>query len=296
MLNDTCTHCGESSTTKYCSSKCKSAARYVELKKDPEKYEARLAAIRETAKRRRQRLRAKEPKRLTCKCGTEFEQGHSRQVYCSPDCRQPSHPKMLETCDACGKQCLKDRRPERRYLGVYCSLLCRDYKTYGTPTTCRIPKDHWARWFGTTSTWIAPLIRNTGECGWCGSDNNRAMSASFCSYACKSRAKRARRRAAEHNAPGEYTFTQVMRQYLKQGGVCAYCKTQCVGLPDPEHVIPLSRGGRNDMSNIVAACRPCNADKRDLLLDEWNEDRKRRGLRPVRTNLENLSEFFHLAA
>lgn len=86
-----------------------------------------------------------------------------------------------------------------------------------------------------------------------------------------------------------------MRQYARQGHTCAYCRMPCSGLPDPEHVTPLSRGGRNDMSNIVAACRACNGDKRDLTLSEWEEDRASRGLPPVDTTLA-APAFYHLAA
>jgi 5-methylcytosine-specific restriction endonuclease McrA len=75
---------------------------------------------------------------------------------------------------------------------------------------------------------------------------------------------------------------------------CAYCHQPCDGLPDPEHVIPISRGGDNSMSNIVAACRQCNADKRDLTPKEWAADRQRRGLEPVDTSLAGHA-FKHLA-
>lgn len=80
-----------------------------------------------------------------------------------------------------------------------------------------------------------------------------------------------------------------------------YCDAACrkdehakiAGLPDPEHVIPLSRGGSNSMANIVAACRACNGDKRDLTPDEWALDRMRRGLLPVDTSLSGPA-FSHL--
>lgn len=84
-----------------------------------------------------------------------------------------------------------------------------------------------------------------------------------------------------------------MRIYLKQGKVCAYCEQPVVGLPDPEHVLPLSRGGRNDTTNLVAACRACNTDKNDLTLTEWAADRERRGLPPVRTDLPRAT-YSHL--
>lgn len=47
------------------------------------------------------------------------------------------------------------------------------------------------------------------------------------------------------------------------------------------------------MSNIVAACRMCNADKCDLTLEEWTLDRKRRGLPDVDVKLEGPA-FRHL--
>lgn len=36
-----------------------------------------------------------------------------------------------------------------------------------------------------------------------------------------------------------------------------------------EHVIPVSRGGSNDLENLVWACRPCNRLKRTMTGDEF---------------------------
>ena len=41
---------------------------------------------------------------------------------------------------------------------------------------------------------------------------------------------------------------------------CAYCGQKGEGLT-PDHVIPLSRGGDNALSNIVPSCSPCNLHK-----------------------------------
>lgn len=227
-------------------------------------------------------------------CGTVFTPTHSRNIYCGPACRKDEHPKVEKRCDCCGATCLKERRSQR-YESTYCSQLCRDYGVYGAPPACTLPTDHWARWYGRTSKWVAPVVRNTGECQWCGAPNSRDQSAAYCSWSCKQKAKRQRRRATEFGAPGEYTWTQVMTQYRRQGYVCAYCRQKIKGLPEPEHVVPLSRGGRNDMTNIVAACKQCNSDKRDLMLSEWNVDRQRRGLTAVKTNLHG-PEFIRLTA
>jgi hypothetical protein len=55
----------------------------------------------------------------------------------------------------------------------------------------------------------------------------------------------------------------------KSGGVCPYCGVklqfeyeygQRVAF---DHIIPISRGGADDISNLIACCFPCNASKHD---------------------------------
>lgn len=41
---------------------------------------------------------------------------------------------------------------------------------------------------------------------------------------------------------------------------CVYCRRRQTGLTI-DHVIPVSRGGRNDFENCVACCKPCNMRK-----------------------------------
>lgn len=56
----------------------------------------------------------------------------------------------------------------------------------------------------------------------------------------------------------------------RDGELCAYCKVPTVVDPLPteryrertlDHVVPLSRGGRDDLGNVVVACRSCNSRK-----------------------------------
>src|SRR5690242_7243656 len=49
---------------------------------------------------------------------------------------------------------------------------------------------------------------------------------------------------------------------------CAYCRKPC--RPTRDHVVPLARGGRDEPSNVVPACKRCNCSKRDRLLSEWH--------------------------
>lgn len=44
------------------------------------------------------------------------------------------------------------------------------------------------------------------------------------------------------------------------GNACAYCQTSDRKL-EMDHVVALSRGGQHVASNIVPACKPCNARK-----------------------------------
>jgi 5-methylcytosine-specific restriction endonuclease McrA len=54
----------------------------------------------------------------------------------------------------------------------------------------------------------------------------------------------------------------------RHGRRCAYCNTK-KGKMTMDHVLPLSRGGRHCVSNVVPACGQCNKVKADMTLMEW---------------------------
>lgn len=49
---------------------------------------------------------------------------------------------------------------------------------------------------------------------------------------------------------------------------CAYCGAAGVPL-EIDHVVPISRGGRHAIGNVVPACVPCNRSKFNHFLSEW---------------------------
>lgn len=49
---------------------------------------------------------------------------------------------------------------------------------------------------------------------------------------------------------------------------CAYCGS-VVDHPHCDHVVPLSRGGKSILENLVTACPTCNCSKGGKTLDEW---------------------------
>lgn len=52
---------------------------------------------------------------------------------------------------------------------------------------------------------------------------------------------------------------------------CSYCSRESSDLHQ-DHVVPRSRGGPDNASNIVMACQPCNSSKTDMLASEWLGD------------------------
>jgi 5-methylcytosine-specific restriction endonuclease McrA len=71
----------------------------------------------------------------------------------------------------------------------------------------------------------------------------------------------ARRRAQKRGSVGHYTAEQIQGLLMAQKCRCANC---CVSIRDSyhiDHVVPLARGGSNDIRNIQLLCRPCNLRK-----------------------------------
>ena len=77
-----------------------------------------------------------------------------------------------------------------------------------------------------------------------------------------------RRGAREHDAGGFFTWSEFMRIARKFNYCCAYCGEKPDRL-DPDHVVPLSRGGSNSTTNLLPACSMCNSSKCAMTLAEW---------------------------
>ena len=49
---------------------------------------------------------------------------------------------------------------------------------------------------------------------------------------------------------------------------CRYC-SQIGNLLEVDHIVPLSKGGNNDLENLTTSCRKCNRQKKDKTVDEF---------------------------
>ncbi len=81
------------------------------------------------------------------------------------------------------------------------------------------------------------------------------------------RTRRWRERKATERLPDKEWYPLVGRVIARDGGKCAYCgTTEKLGA---DHVLPLSRGGTNDIANLTACCESCNKSKGGRTVEEW---------------------------
>ena len=84
----------------------------------------------------------------------------------------------------------------------------------------------------------------------------------------KVRAIKHRRRARLAGNGGSHTAEEIGALRIQQHNRCAYCQRWTQQL-QTEHIVPIKRGGTDDISNICLACPTCNSSKGDKLLSEW---------------------------
>ncbi|MCD6472439.1 HNH endonuclease [Candidatus Aerophobetes bacterium] len=95
--------------------------------------------------------------------------------------------------------------------------------------------------------------------------------------------------------PREVKFTR-RNIYRRDKNICQYCgkkfKTENLNI---DHIIPLSRGGKNTWSNVVCSCISCNLRKGNKTLSEVGMSLIRKPRKPtwrsfVKDSLANIKE------
>jgi 5-methylcytosine-specific restriction endonuclease McrA len=71
------------------------------------------------------------------------------------------------------------------------------------------------------------------------------------------------RRAMIKNSDGEHTAEEVQERLEEQGYMCFYCSHPLEDDYHIDHYYPLSKGGSNNIDNLVASCPTCNLSKHD---------------------------------
>jgi 5-methylcytosine-specific restriction endonuclease McrA len=212
---------------------------------------------------------------------------HRARGLCSTHYNAANGATYRRRCVICFTEWVTPRRD-----GKYCSDTCKAFG-YLTRTSCPVPERHPSR----RAVIEQRTIWTAGNCAWCGTGFITCYTAGsptrYCTKRCARLAVGRRRRARQAGASGFFTWDAFMRLAIQLGNCCAYCGTRPDEPLEPDHVVPLNRGGHNGLGNILPACKACNGAKSDRLLHEWAEQRARLGQPPRRTD---VSDFVHLTA
>lgn len=87
-------------------------------------------------------------------------------------------------------------------------------------------------------------------------------------YALRKRLQNQRRRANGVGGGGKFCRAQFLLMWDCQKGKCALCGSDLVDF-HCDHILPLSRGGGNDFSNIQILCPTCNLKKGTMTNEEF---------------------------
>ncbi len=104
----------------------------------------------------------------------------------------------------------------------------------------------------------------------------RNYSKNYPRYLTNARNRRARKKLAD----GSHTSEEVRQMVRDQRGVCAYCESSFSGSYHVDHMIPLSRGGCNDWTNLAITCGDCNRSKGSMTVEEFCHRQKNPGGMP----------------
>ncbi len=80
-----------------------------------------------------------------------------------------------------------------------------------------------------------------------------------------------------------YICTQLVRHsiYSRDDHKCVYCgaTVESSGYPfELDHIHPRSKGGSNDVTNLVTSCKTCNASKNDGSMAQFSKRLAARGI------------------
>ena len=78
-------------------------------------------------------------------------------------------------------------------------------------------------------------------------------------------------KSKKRNAAGYHSELDIFLILERQNRQCYWCDKVLTKF-HMDHVVPISKNGSNDASNLVASCPHCNLSKGDRLPDEWPQN------------------------
>lgn len=77
------------------------------------------------------------------------------------------------------------------------------------------------------------------------------------------------RRAREANVEGSHTQNDVYDMLLDQNFKCNYCEESIAASFHVDHIIPITRLGKNSRENLQLLCKSCNSSKNNKTHEEY---------------------------
>lgn len=187
--------------------------------------------------------------------------------------------RVLRQCQYCGEEFIVFASKVRSGGGTYCSRSCmaeayRELKGSNNPN------------------WKGGMV--TLSCAQCGKEFQvvpaKAEKARYCSVECKNLGHSGENNPSwkgglRHSKEGNKIYQQRKRARRRGNGgklsneewetIKAQYGNKCLGCGTPEsevlltidHIIPISKGGRNDASNVQPLCQSCNSRKHAKTID-----------------------------
>lgn len=173
------------------------------------------------------------------------------------------------TCETCGKPKEIKSSTSKRHKRFFCNATCFG-KWQSTFTGSRAP-----RWAGGVNNRGPAAIARKARYRATHREELRVKNAAYhaanpemkCRYRKNNHEKwlpkairwAQARRARELGATGSYTDTEWSLLCALFRGICPACGKPC--RPTVDHIVPLSKGGTNDISNLQPLCKSCNCRK-----------------------------------
>jgi len=188
---------------------------------------------------------------LNCKSNFTSKKACKSRIpkYCSKKCYAESLM-MHKKCKLCDKEIINKNSSSLKNR-IYCSKDCQHKARLGTKIN-----DSWKQ-----NISIAKLnsdkSRSVNHYNWKG--GNETIAIRIKNYAHK------RRSLQKKKLPINFLNKLLDNQKNK----CFYCNTELTNYKCIEHLTPISKGGDNDIYNLVYSCKSCNSKKRQKTLEQY---------------------------
>lgn len=197
----------------------------------------------------------------------QYYQEHTEQIKSRMSSYREANPEKIQqqTKVYLAKYAEEIRERKKEYHRRNADRICAKHRTYYRRNTDRFAvyyKTYYQNNADKVKSRVTQHYREIPE------QHRRRMKAYYQRHPEQFNVYSERRRARKAQTGGSYTPQEWKSLKAGYGSVCLCCGR---GEPDiklhADHVVPLSKGGRNDISNIQPLCRFCNSSKGTKTID-----------------------------